>query len=250
MALILSKIMPMIYVQDIWHYYDTFPALRGVTLEVHKGEIFGLLGENGAGKSTLLQILSNLLIPTEGRVYINGKQLDKIDMYIRSISGYLPENPAIYERLTGREFLYFVGKLRGMNYNKIEERIKQLSSYLEFEDKLDMFTGSYSKGIRQKFAFASTVIHEPSILILDEPFSGLDPYIISKLKRYLRQYVSKMDRCIVFSTHITSFAEALCTKIAIIHKGEIIVHGTVNTILQKYSVSNLESAFLKAIGKE
>lgn len=237
--------MATVSARDVWRYYDSFPALCGVSFDIGAGETFGILGENGAGKSTLLQIIATLLNPSRGQVSVNGKDTVAEREEVKSMIGYLPEMPSIYERLTGREFLRFLCSLRNIE-EEGEEKIENLADMFEFTDRLDDFTGAYSKGIRQKVAIAGAMIHRPPLLVLDEPFSGLDPYIISRLKDALRQYVQE-DATVVVSTHIAKFAEELCHRIMFVHKGHLLDLRPLADIIDHYDADSLENAFLTAV---
>jgi len=243
--------MPMsaVKVRGLRKEYDNVVALNGIDLDFKWGEIHGLLGPNGAGKTTMMHIIAGILRPTAGTVEVAGYDVIEDNMSVKEITGFLPENPPLYERLLGYEFLDFIGQIRGLSGEEIERKIEYYASLLEFEDKLSSFTGTYSKGIKQKIGIAAAMMHDPKVLILDEPASGLDPRITSVLKRHLKKWVLSEKRAIIVSTHITSFAEDLCDRISIISHGEILVTGSVEDVVSHYSARNLEEAFISAIGR-
>ncbi len=234
-------------VNNLGKDYDGFSALKSVSFSVGAGEIFGLLGPNGAGKSTCMKILCGLLSPSRGSATIGGVDVTVDPKLAKSKIGYLPEYPALFEHLSGHEFLYMIGKFRKMGREDINERIERLNDVLDLEGKMDNLIGTYSKGMRQKIAFASAIIHNPPILILDEPTSGLDP----RFGRYVRDIIKEFGRSektILLSTHITDVAQDLCHRIAIINKGDIVISGTVSEVIDNTKSVTLEEAFINVVG--
>lgn len=227
--------------------YNGFSALKAVSFSVGVGEIFGLLGPNGAGKSTCMKILCGLLTPNRGSAIVGGVDVTQDPISAKSKIGYLPEYPALFEHLTGREFLTMIGKFRDLRKADIKDRITRLNNVLDLEGKMDNLIGTYSKGMRQKIAFASAIIHDPPILILDEPTSGLDP----RFGRYVRDIIKEFGRSqktILLSTHITDVAQDLCNRIAIINKGDIVISGSVSDVIDKTKSVTLEEAFINVVG--
>jgi ABC-2 type transport system ATP-binding protein len=234
-------------VNNLGKDYNGFAALKSVSFSVGVGEIFGLLGPNGAGKSTCMKILCGLLSPSRGSATIGGVDVTVDPILAKSKIGYLPEYPALFEHLSGHEFLYMIGKFRKMRRDDINERIERLNDVLDLEGKMDNLIGTYSKGMRQKIAFASAIIHDPPILILDEPTSGLDP----RFGRYVRDIIKEFGRSkktILLSTHITDVAQDLCNRIAIINKGDIVISGTVSDVIDNTKSVTLEEAFINVVG--
>jgi ABC-2 type transport system ATP-binding protein len=227
--------------------FNGFSALNNVTFEVLEGEIFGLLGPNGAGKSTCMKIFTGLLAPSSGQALVDGVDVMREPILAKSRMGYLPENPALFEHLTGREFLAMIGKFRDMHSDEIELRIERFTEALDMRGKINNLIGTYSKGMRQKIAFASSIIHNPPILILDEPTSGLDPRFGRYVKDIIKDF-GKQKKTILMSTHITDVARSLCHKIAIIHKGQIAIMGSVDEVIEITETENLEEAFIKLVG--
>ena len=237
----------MIQVNGLTKYYGSRPAAKDITFEVGKGEVFGLLGTNGAGKSTTIKMLCGLLKPTRGSIKIGGIDIQKMPLKAKSMMGYLPENPLIYDRLTGAETLELIGKLRKLSDEMIQQRITYYASTLGLGEQMHSEVGTYSKGMRQKLAIAMTLIPDPDMVLLDEPASGLDPRYTKLLKDWILN-LAENGRTVLLSTHIIEMAESLCTKIAIIDQGKLLAIGTVREIQMSTGVSNLEDAFIRLIG--
>ena len=237
----------MIQVNGLTKYYGSRPAAKDITFEVGKGEVFGLLGTNGAGKSTTIKMLCGLLKPTRGSIKIGGIDIQKMPLKAKSMMGYLPENPLIYDRLTGAETLELIGKLRKLSDEMIQQRITYYASTLGLGEQMHNEVGTYSKGMRQKLAIAMTLIPDPDMVLLDEPASGLDPRYTKLLKDWILNLAGN-GRTVLLSTHIIEMAESLCTKIAIIDQGKLLAIGTVREIQMSTGVNNLEDAFIRLIG--
>ena len=237
----------MIKVNGLTKYYGSKPAAKDITFEVNKGEVFGLLGTNGAGKSTTIKMLCGLLKPTRGSIKIGSIDVQKMPLKAKSMMGYLPENPLIYDRLTGAETLELIGKLRKLSDEMIQQRVTYYASSLGLGEQIHNEVGTYSKGMRQKLAIAMTLIHDPDMVLLDEPASGLDPRYTKLLKDWILNLANN-GRTVLLSTHIIEMAESLCTKIAIIDQGKLLAIGTVSEIQMSTGVNNLEDAFIRLIG--
>jgi ABC-2 type transport system ATP-binding protein len=236
----------MIKVNGLTKYYGSKPAAKDISFEVKKGEVFGLLGTNGAGKSTTIKMLCGLLKPTRGSIRIGDIDLQKMPLKAKSMMGYLPENPLIYDKLTGAETLELIGKLRKLSIDMIEQRVKYYADTLGLGEQIYHEVGTYSKGMRQKLAIAMTLIHDPEMVLLDEPASGLDPRYTKLLKDWIKN-LSANGRTILLSTHIIEMAETLCDKIGIIDQGKMKAMGTVQEIQNSTGVNNLEDAFIRLI---
>ena len=237
----------MIQVNGLTKYYGDRLAAKDISFEVGKGEVFGLLGTNGAGKSTTIKMLCGLLKPTRGGVRIGDVDVQKMPLKAKSMMGYLPENPLIYDRLTGAETLELIGKLRKLSNKLIQQRIKYYASSLGLGEQMHHEVGTYSKGMRQKLAIAMTLIHDPEVILLDEPASGLDPRYTKQLKDWIKNLASN-GRTVLLSTHIIEMAASLCTRIGIIDQGKLRAIGTINEIQASTGVNNLEDAFIRLIG--
>ena len=238
----------MIKVNGLTKYYGNKPAAKDITFEVNKGEVFGLLGTNGAGKSTTIKMLCGLLKPTRGSILIGDVDLNRMPLKAKSMMGYLPENPLIYDKLTGAETLELIGRLRKLSNDMIEQRVKYYAQTLDLGEQIYHEVGTYSKGMRQKLAIAMTLIHDPEMVLLDEPASGLDPRYTKLLKDWIKN-LSANGRTVLLSTHIIEMAETLCDRIGIIDQGKLMAIGTVNEIQNSTGVGNLEDAFIRLISK-
>ena len=236
----------MINVQGLTKYYGSKPAAKDISFEVNKGEVFGLLGTNGAGKSTTIKMMCGLLKPTRGLIKIGGIDLNRMPLKAKALMGYLPENPLIYDKLTGAETLELIGRLRKLSNKMIEQRVKYYAEALGLGEQIYHEVGTYSKGMRQKLAIAMTLIHDPEMILLDEPASGLDPRYTKILKDWIKN-LSANGRTVLLSTHIIEMAENLCDRIGIIDQGKLMAIGTVNEIQTSTGLNNLEDAFIKLI---
>ena len=236
----------MIKVNGLTKYYGSKPAAKDISFEVKKGEVFGLLGTNGAGKSTTIKMLCGLLKPTRGTIRIGDIDLQRMPLKAKSMMGYLPENPLIYDKLTGAETLELIGKLRKLSVDMIEQRVKYYADTLGLGEQIYHEVGTYSKGMRQKLAIGMTLIHDPEMVLLDEPASGLDPRYTKILKDWIKN-LSANGRTVLLSTHIIEMAETLCDKIGIIDQGKMKAMGTVQEIQNSTGVNNLEDAFIRLI---
>ncbi len=235
----------MIEVKELKKNYGNYQALKGVSLEVHPGSVFVLLGSNGAGKTTLIKILTGLLRSSGGVALIDGFSVwDNVEG--RERFGYMPEHPHLYDRLTGREFLDVMGSLRGVEETKLSQRIQILSEQLELDRVIDSEISSYSKGMKQKVLFANSLINDPPNLILDEPTSGLDPRFTRYIKRRIRGEAAE-GKAILMSTHITSITEDIADKVAIIEEGRIVAHGGVGELYNKYDCDTIEEVFVEVV---
>ncbi len=213
-------------------------ALRSLNLEIYEGEVFGFLGPNGAGKSTTIKLLMGLIFPDRGRFFING--IEGSDISYKKFIGYLPENPSFYDYLTGEELLNFVGRNFEMDTATIKKETERLLKLLDLNDARKRPIRSYSKGMVQRLGLAQALIHDPQILILDEPMSGLDPLGRILVKELILE-LKRKGKTIFMSTHILNDIEALCDRVGIIVKGELKTVVTIDDLLIKgitgYTVS-------------
>ena len=217
-------------------------AARNVSISVESGDIYGFIGHNGAGKSTTIRAVVGVLDFTEGEIFIDGHSVKDEPMECKKITAYIPDNPDLYENLTGIQYLNFVADVFDISASEREERIRKYADRFEITDALGDLISSYSHGMKQKVAIISALIHEPRLLVLDEPFVGLDPKAAFVLKEVMHDMCSR-GTAIFFSTHVLDVAEKLCNKVAIIKKGEIISTGTMEELTQGHS---LEDVFLEA----
>ena len=240
----------MIETIDLCKDYSDFRAVDNVNLKVTPGEIFGFLGPNGAGKTTTIRMLIGLLKPTSGSVIIDGHNLSKEPVAAKSVVGFIPDRPYLYEKLTGEEFLRFMAGLYGVNGNKVEERIDDLLRFFDLTDWKSELIESYSHGMKQRIVMSSALIHKPKVIIVDEPMVGLDPKGARLLKDAFRN-LAKDGVSIFMSTHTLEIAEQLCDRLAIIDGGKIIAKGSMEELRAGSEASgakDLEEIFLSLVG--
>jgi len=222
-------------------------AVRGATLRVDGGEIFGLLGPNGAGKTTLLRMLGTIIQPTAGDVLLDGmRAADNPEAARRSI-GFLSGNTRLYGRLTGREMLRYFGRLFEMSEAAISARIEELIALLDMGDFIDQRCETLSTGQTQRVSIARVILHDPPVLILDEPTLGLDIMTSRTIIAFIRG-ARERGHAIIFSTHYMTEAEALCDRIALIHRGELLAVDTAERLYAQTGTGNLQDAFLSFVG--
>jgi ABC-2 type transport system ATP-binding protein len=223
-------------------------AAEDINLSVYAGEIFGFLGPNGAGKTTTIKMIVGLLQPTSGQVLVNGFDVQKDPLNAKANSGYVPDTPNLYPKLTGRELLRFVGDLYGLSKADTKRRMEELLRLFDLLEAADDTIDSYSHGMQQKTALAAALVHDPKILVLDEPTVGLDPKSARLIKDILRQLADR-GAAIFLSTHILEIAERMCDRIGIINQGKLIAVGTMDELrnLGKGRAS-LEDIFLNLTG--
>ncbi len=217
-------------------------AADDVSLTVMSGDIYGFIGHNGAGKSTTIRAVVGVLDFTEGEIFIDGHSVKTEPMECKKVTAYIPDNPDLYENLTGIQYLNFIADVFDIGAAEREERIKKYADTFEITDALGDQIGSYSHGMKQKVAIISALIHEPRLLVLDEPFVGLDPKATFTLKEIMHDMCAK-GTAVFFSTHVLDVAEKLCNKVAIIKQGRIIASGTMEELTEGHS---LEETFLEA----
>jgi ABC-2 type transport system ATP-binding protein len=215
----------MIQCEDLTKHFDAFKAVEGVTLDVYPGEVLALLGQNGAGKTTTVRMLTSVLVPTFGWAKVAGFDVVQHPEQVRSSTGVLTEQHGLYGRMTGREYLEFFGQVYGLENERRKRRIGELLEYFGLGDAADRRSGEYSKGMRQKLALARALIHEPPVLLLDEPTSAMDPES-AQLVRHEIARLRSSQRTIVICTHNLVEAEMLADKIAIIYRGRVLLKGT------------------------
>ena len=206
------------------------------------GDIYGFIGHNGAGKSTTIRAVVGVLDFTEGEIYIDGHSVKAEPIACKSVTAYIPDNPDLYDNLTGIQYLNFIADVFGIGAAERAERIKKYADLFEITDSLGNLIGSYSHGMKQKTAILSALIHDPKLLVLDEPFVGLDPKATFTLKELMRD-MCRRGAAVFFSTHVLDVAEKLCNKVAIIKHGQIIAAGTMEELTEGHS---LEETFLEA----
>ena len=231
---------------EIKHYSKSYKgdvkAADDVSLTVQSGDIYGFIGHNGAGKSTTIRAVVGVLDFTDGEILIDGHSVKDEPMECKKVTAYIPDNPDLYENMTGIQYLNFIADVFNIDVKTREERIKKYADLFEITSALGDLISSYSHGMKQKVAIISALIHEPKLLVLDEPFVGLDPKATFKLKEIMHELCGK-GTAVFFSTHVLDVAEKLCNKVAIIKQGRIVQTGTMEEITKGHS---LEETFLEA----
>ncbi|TFH06163.1 MAG: ABC transporter ATP-binding protein [Candidatus Thorarchaeota archaeon] len=223
-------------------------ALQNLDLEVPGGSVFGLLGPNGAGKTTAVRILSGLLKQTSGSARVCGFDVDTQRKEIKAATGLLPETPGLYSKLSAVEFLEFIGALNDMSGEVLHKRIDNLMDLMGLEDRQNDLLESYSSGMKQKVLVASTVLHEPKLVFLDEPTSRLDPSASALVKEIIMAMAKEMDTTFFICTHMTDFAEDVCEVIGILNEGRLNTLGAPSDIIDQVGAKDLEDAYLKIVG--
>lgn len=228
----------------ISHYTKTYPggktAVDDLTLHVHPGEICGFIGRNGAGKTTTLRAVSGVMSFTQGTIVIDGHDIRSEPVAAKAVTAFLPDNPNLYEFMSGIEYLNFVADLYDVTAWDRRERIQRYGESFQLTGDLGSAVASYSHGMKQKLAIISALLREPKLLVLDEPFVGLDPAAARLLKEYLRELCGR-GGAVFFSTHVLEVAEKLCDTIAMIQDGRLVRHGPTEEVVGD---SNLEDVFL------
>jgi ABC-2 type transport system ATP-binding protein len=235
----------MIELTQITKKYGDHPAVNNLNLSVPKGEIFGFIGPNGAGKTTTIKIMGGVLQPTYGKVRICGINMKTDPENAKGKIGYIPDRPYLYEKLTGMEFLQFTADLYGVNKNGFVKRAESELNRFSLIDWADELIESYSHGMRQRLIFASALLHDPDVIIVDEPMVGLDPVAIMMVKNLFKS-LSKKGVTIFMSTHTLKVAEEVCDRIGVIHRGRLIATGTTEDLQREAQVTDadLEKVFL------
>jgi len=239
----------MIKVSNLKKSFGDIEAVKGISFEVHDGEITGLLGPNGAGKTTTLRMLYSLLPPDEGEICIDGLDPTKSAMAIKRTLGVVPDSRGLYVRMTARENIAYYGRLHGMTPADIGTRIEELVKTLDMADFIDRRTEGFSQGQRVKVAIARAMVHSPQTVLLDEPSNGLDVMSTRALRRYILDLKAR-GHSVVLSTHIMQEVAALCDRIIIIAGGLIAADGSPAELLHMSGCDTLEDAFVRLIGSE
>jgi ABC-2 type transport system ATP-binding protein len=239
----------MIELKNLTKKYSTLIAVDHINLEVSRGEIMGFLGPNGAGKTTTIKMMAGILAPTEGTAIIGGYDITKEPLEAKRITGFIPDRPFIYEKLTGEEFLTFIGRLYNLDGGTMNIRRGKLLELFELDQWKDEPVESYSHGMKQRLVMAASLLHNPKVVIVDEPMVGLDPKAAKMVKRIFRQIASD-GACVFMSTHTLEVAEETCDRIAIIMQGKIIAVGTLPELgrIAQREGDSLESIFLQFTG--
>ncbi|MBF0571777.1 MAG: ABC transporter ATP-binding protein [Candidatus Omnitrophica bacterium] len=238
----------MITTRNITKYFGHVQALKNVSFEINKGEIVGFLGQNGAGKTTLMRILTSYLPASSGLVMIDGKDITKNSLSIRQKIGYLPETPPLYTNMTVKDYLKFAARIKDVSAHRLKRQLDKVLEECQLASVKDKTIGTLSKGYKQRVGIAQAIIHEPRLLILDEPTNGLDPIQNLQVRKLIKSL--KDERTVILSTHILSEIEQIAQRVLIIKSGEIIVDDLLDVILGKHQSDpskrlSLEDFFVK-----
>lgn len=237
----------MIEIKNVSKTYNgNIKAIDNLSLKINDGEIVGFIGLNGAGKTTAIKMMTGILIPDSGSIKINGYDIVKDSLKAKQIIGYIADNPDMFLKLTGIEFINFIADIYRVQKDERVKRIKLFSERFGLSDVLDKPMQGYSHGTRQKMMVVAALVHDPEVWILDEPLIGLDPTSAYELKKMMREHADK-GNAVFFSTHVLEVAEKLCDRIAIIDKGKIVFVGTLKELKDKYDKKDLEKLFMEVI---
>lgn len=240
---------PLIETHDLVKQYGNKLAVDRVSFDVYPGEVFGFLGPNGAGKTTTIKMIVGLLQPSSGSVKVAGYDVQTQSLLSKASSGYVPDTPNLYAKLTGRELLSFVAELYDLERKQSVRRIDELLRMFDLMEAADDTLDSYSHGMQQKASLAAALIHDPRVLVLDEPTVGLDPKS-ARLIKDIRRQIADRGAAVMLSTHILEIAERMCDRIGIINKGQLVAVGTMDELraLGKTGQASLEDIFLSLTG--
>lgn len=241
----------MIRVENLTKQFTDFKrgpvfALDHVSFAVQPGEIFGLLGPNGAGKTTCLRILSTVLKPTSGQAVIAGYDVARHPEKVRASIGFMSNNTGIYDRMTAWEMVEYYGRLYGIEESRLQARLSEIFHTLQMDEIRDVLGSKMSTGMKQKVSIARTIVHDPPVLIFDEPTAGLDVLVARAVLETIAA-LKQQGKCIIFSTHIMREVEKLCDRVAIIHKGRILAMGSVEELIHEHGQPDIEEVFFKLI---
>ena len=241
--------IPLLQAEHLVKQFGDFTAVNDLSLAVQAGEVLGVLGPNGAGKTTTISMCTGLLRPTAGSVRIAGHDVVKESQRVKPLIGYVPDQPYLYERLTGREFITLMGELYGAT-DQLAARVDQLLAYFDLQDAAGNQIAGYSHGMKQKTALSGALIHNPQLLFLDKPTVGLDPRSARLLKDTIRS-LAKQGRAVLLCTHILEIAQAICDRVAIIDAGRLIAQGSLDELRRTSHAGrdeSLEDIFLRLTG--
>jgi len=241
----------MIELRDVTKRYRNLTAVKRLSLRVHRGEVFGFLGPNGAGKTTTIKMIAGLMRPTEGSVLVGGIDVANDPIRAKALMGFIPDRPFLYEKLTGEEFLRFVGGLYEVEGRRLERRMDEMFELFGLRDFREELIEGYSHGMRQRLVMGAAFLHHPEVVVVDEPMVGLDPQGARLVKTIFREQCA-LGKTVFMSTHTLGVAEEVCDRIGIIHRGGLIALGTKEELQKQVSggEDRLESIFLQLTGGE
>jgi len=232
----------MLEARSLTKYYDHVPVVSQVSFTIRPGEILGYLGPNGAGKSTTVKMLTGLIEPSDGKIFYDGRSVyDDLTAFQRRL-GYVPEEPHLYPHLSGREYLQLVGRLRGMSRAILEPKMDEFLRLFGLWDDRHSPLSAYSKGMRQKILLSAALLHDPDVLILDEPFSGLDVTSAMVVRSLLRALAGQ-GKTIFYSSHVLEVVEKVCSTVLILRKGQVVAYDSINRLQELMQQPSLEGVF-------
>ena len=237
----ITEMTIMLKINNLTKRYADKVAVNNLSLHIAPGEIYGFIGHNGAGKTTTLKSIAGILDYDSGEILIDGKSAKSEPLACKAVTAYIPDNPDIYDFMTGIQYLNFIADVFKVSDSERSSRISEYAKMFEIEDSLNDLIGTYSHGMKQKLVIISALIHSPKLIMMDEPFVGLDPKATHQLKQIMRN-ICDNGGAIFFSTHVLEVAEKLCDKVAVIKGGNLVVSGTVDEVKGN---SSLEDAFLE-----
>lgn len=236
---------PVVEISNLNKRYGEFIAVDSLNLSIPPACIFALLGPNGAGKTTTIKMLMGMLQPTSGTLKVCGLDAFNDSVAVKTQVGFLPDEPVFYDFMRGREILQFAGEMHGMTRKSISDKITSLAERLQLADALEEFADNYSRGMKKKLGLMCALLHDPQLLILDEPTNGLDPHGTQVLHALMRE-VAASGRTVLFSTHLLDQAERLCDRVAVVNRGQLAAEGTLEGLRQKFGAdASLESLFFQ-----
>ena len=236
---------PIVQIRDIVKRYGNFTAVDEVTFDIPAGGIFALLGPNGAGKTTLMKMLMGMLRATSGTLTVGGRCAFRESVEVKRIVGYLPDEPIFYDFMRGREIIRFVGEMHGLDRKTIDQRSTVLAERLLLKDDLEEFAENYSRGMKKKLGLICALLHDPALVVLDEPTNGLDPHGTLVLHDLMRE-TAQAERTVLFSTHLLDQAERLCTRVAVVNRGRLAAEGTLDELRNRFGANDdLEALFFR-----
>ncbi len=239
----MTAAVPAIAVEDVRKAYGAAEALAGVTLEVARGEVFGYVGPNGAGKTTTLKIVAGLIRPSSGRVRVAGIDVVERPLEAKARVGYVPESGALFDKLSPHEYLTLTGRLYGLDEPQVAERVAHWLRYFDLAPRAGEPIAALSKGLRQRVCWMAALLHDPDVLILDEPLNGLDVETVAGVKDLMASLAAE-GRTVFYSSHLIDIVELVCTRVAVLHRGRVLATGTVDQVQSALGAPSLEEALL------
>lgn len=239
----------MLEARNLAKHYSGVPAVEDVSFTIAPGEILGYLGPNGSGKSTTVKMVTGLLQPSRGQILLDGAALDAAPITYKGRLGYVPEEPQLYSFLSGREYLQLAGRLRELRQPELDRRIDHLLELFGLSAARHSALASYSKGMRQKILLAAALLHNPDLIILDEPFSGLDVTAAQVLKALLKD-LAAAGKMILYSSHVLEVVERVATRVIILHRGRIVADGSVDDLRSMMTLPSLEQIFTQLVQQD